>query len=195
MGEAIEIDSPLAGRHQQRNIALAIAAAVELRNSHGYKLSAADITRGVRTTSWPGRLELLPGSGRPDVLLDVAHNPAGAWALRSAISAMVDAAPQRAMTLVFGCLKDKALAEMAQILFPLFDRVLLTEVESPRTAQLADLVEAAASTGSTAEAMPNAAAAMERAFAATPQGGLVVAAGSVYLVGRVRGEWAGAPAV
>jgi dihydrofolate synthase/folylpolyglutamate synthase len=195
MGEAIEIDSPLAGRHQQRNLALAIAAAVELRNSYGYKLSAADIVRGVHATRWPGRLELLSQNCRADVLLDVAHNPAGAWALRSAISAIVDAAPQRAMTLVFGCLKDKALAEMAQILFPLFDRVLLTEVESPRTAQLADLIEAAASTGSTAEGMPNAAAAMERAFAATPQGGLIVAAGSVYLVGRVRGELAGAPAV
>jgi dihydrofolate synthase / folylpolyglutamate synthase len=194
MGETVEIDSPLAGRHQQRNLALAIAAAVELSNSYGYKLSATDIVQGLRSTSWPGRLELLPGSGRADVLLDVAHNPAGAWALRSAISAVIEAAPGRSMTLVFGCLKDKALEEMAQILFPLFDRVFLTEVESPRTAQLSDLVEAAATTGTPAEGMPSAVAAVQRAFAVTPRDGLVVVAGSVYLVGRVRGELAGAPA-
>lgn len=195
MGETVEIDSPLAGRHQRRNLALAIAVAVELSNSHGYKLTAADIARGVHATNWPGRLEFLPGSGRAVALLDVAHNPAGAWALRAAISAMIDAAPGRSMALVFGCLKDKALKEMAQILFPLFDRVLVTEVESPRTANLADLVEAAASTGTVAEAMPGAVAAMERAFAMTPKDGLVVVAGSVYLVGRVRSELAGAPAV
>src|SRR5271170_1288885 len=87
LGEMVEIDSPLAGLHQQRNIALAIAAAVELRNSYSYKLSTVDVAAGIQSTSWPGRLELLTGDGqRADVLLDVAHNPAGAWALRSAIS-------------------------------------------------------------------------------------------------------------
>jgi dihydrofolate synthase/folylpolyglutamate synthase len=97
------------------------------------------------------------------------------------------------MTLVFGCLSDKALAEMAQILFPLFDRVFLTEVDSPRTAHLADVMEAAVATGAVAEGMPDAVAAVRRASEMTPHDGLVVVAGSVYLVGRVRGELAGAP--
>jgi len=195
MGETVEIDSPLAGQHQRRNIALAIAAAVELRNSHGYNISARDIAGGIKTTSWPGRLELLAGDGRrADVLLDVAHNPAGAWALRSAISAMLGPQPSRLTTLVFGCLKDKALADMAQILFPLFDRVLVTEVESPRTASLSELMAAAATTGSEAEEMLGAAAAMERAVAVTPTDGLIVVAGSIYLVGRIRGELVGVEA-
>ncbi len=201
MGTAVTIDSPLAGQHQQRNIALAIAAAVELCNSHGYKLTAKDIERGVRATAWPCRLELVAGNGgRPDVLLDVAHNPAGAWALRAAISARLEAESagstspvSRSTTLVFGCLADKALDEMAQILFPLFDRVLVTEVDSPRTASVESMMAAAAATGALAEAARDASAAMARAYELTPADGLIVAAGSVYLAGRVRRELAGAP--
>jgi dihydrofolate synthase/folylpolyglutamate synthase len=187
LGEVIEIDSPLAGRHQQRNVALAIAAAVELCNSYGYRLTAADVASGVRTTSWPGRLELFSGNGvRADVLLDVAHNPAGAWALRSGVSGILGDEAGRSATLVFGCLKDKALAEMAQILFPLFDRVVLTEVASPRTAPASDLAAAAAATGANAEVADGAEAALRRALAVTPAAGLVVVGGSVYLVGAIR---------
>ncbi|AXC11613.1 Dihydrofolate synthase [Acidisarcina polymorpha] len=192
LGETVEIDSPLPGQHQQRNLALAIAAAVELRNSHGYKLDASAISQGVHTARWPGRLELFPGGGeRADVVLDVAHNPAGAWALRSGISEMPSLEDRASKTLIFGCLKDKALEEMAQILFPLFDRVLVTEVNSPRTASLEQMMRAAALTGSLAEAMPNAETALQRAYEITPSAGLIVVAGSVYLVGQLRGELAG----
>jgi dihydrofolate synthase/folylpolyglutamate synthase len=188
LGESVEIDSPLAGHHQQRNIALAIAAAAELCNSHGYKLSGADISAGVTATAWPGRLELFAGDGlRADVLLDVAHNPAGVWALRSGISAMLRGDSARPLTLVFGCLRDKALAEMAQILFPLFDRVVVTEVDTPRTASMEDLLAVSRTIGIEAEATAGAWAALERALAVTPANGLVVVAGSVYLVGGVRG--------
>jgi dihydrofolate synthase / folylpolyglutamate synthase len=192
MGEKVEIDSPLAGHHQQRNIALAIAAATELRNSHGYNILAADVARGVRDTRWPGRLEFFPGHGdRADVLLDVAHNPAGAWALRSAVSAILDAQPARPTTLVFGCLRDKAITDMAQILFPLFDRVVVTRVDSPRTASMDDLLAAAAVTGCHAIAADGASEAISQAWRVTPSNGLVVVAGSVYLAGQVRGLLAG----
>ena len=187
MGEVIEIDSPLAGQHQQRNIALAIAAATEIRNSHSYNISAADVARGVRDTRWPGRLESLAGDGhRADVLLDVAHNPAGAWALRSAASAMLEMRPGRVVTLVFGCLRDKAIADMAQILFPLFDRVVVTPVDSPRGASMEDLLAAASATGCHAIASQDAADALAQAWGITPADGLVVVAGSVYLVGKAR---------
>src|ERR1700729_1494933 len=79
--EVIEVESPLAGMHQQSNIALAIASALELRNNHGYIIANTDIEEGIRSTEWPGRLELFPASKTSaQVLLDVAHNPAGAWA-------------------------------------------------------------------------------------------------------------------
>jgi dihydrofolate synthase / folylpolyglutamate synthase len=184
MGELIGVDSPLAGAHQQRNLALAIATAVELRNNHGYDISAIDIQAGIRDTVWPARLEHLAGNGsRADVLLDVGHNPAGAWALRAAVSHLDRGQP---LTLVFGCLKDKPAAELAQILFPLFGHVIVTPVNSPRSAAVEDLLAAAGPTGSEAQAATNAVDAVERALHLTPVHGLVVVTGSVYLVGEVR---------
>lgn len=184
MGELIEIDSPLAGAHQQRNLALAIAAAVELRNNNSYNITPVDIQAGIRDTVWPARLEHIAGNGsRAEVLLDVGHNPAGAWALRAAVSQLDQGQP---LTLVFGCLKDKPVAELAQILFPLFGRVVVTPVDTPRSASLEDLLAAAHTTGSEVEAAPDAVSALERALRITPANGLVVVTGSVYLVGQVR---------
>jgi dihydrofolate synthase/folylpolyglutamate synthase len=184
MGEVIGIDSPLAGAHQQRNLALAIAAAVELRNNHSYNITPVDIQAGIRDTVWPARLELIAGNrGRADVLLDVGHNPAGAWALRAAVSHLDQGQP---LTLVFGCLQDKPVAELAQILFPLFGRLVVTPVDSPRSASVEDLVAAARLTGSELEAAKDAIRAVERALHLTPAHGLVVVTGSVFLVGQVR---------
>ncbi|MBT9331838.1 bifunctional folylpolyglutamate synthase/dihydrofolate synthase [Paracidobacterium acidisoli] len=198
MGEPVEIDSPLGGSHQQRNIALAIATAVELsknsafqlRNNNSYKLTPASIAEGIHRARWPGRLERFTVPEKADVLLDVAHNPAGAWALRSALSHLHPEPPS--MTLVFGCLRDKAIGEMAQILFPLFDRVILTAVDSPRSTSLEDLRTAAATTGVPFVEAPEASDALTRALATTPAGGLIVIAGSVYLVGALRPRLAGA---
>jgi dihydrofolate synthase/folylpolyglutamate synthase len=183
-GERVEVDSPLAGGHQQRNIALAVAAAVELSNNHGYKLDASHLASGIRDTKWPGRLERFAAAGQADVLVDVGHNPAGAWALRSVLSGL-EPAPAT-MTLVFGCLRDKAFGEMAQILFPVFDRVVLTTVDSPRAANLDELWAAAAATGADAEKEADAGRALAKALAATPADGLVVVTGSVYLIGELR---------
>jgi dihydrofolate synthase/folylpolyglutamate synthase len=185
LGEQIVVTPPLAGSHQRRNTALAIATAVELCNHRGYKLTAAQIAEGIRTTRWPGRLERFSRPGEADVLLDVAHNPAGAWALRSALSRLE---PQpRAMTAVFGCLKDKAFAEMAQILFPLFETVVLTEVSSPRTASLHEMQTAAQATGVRVLEAPGPGEALTLAVSVTPLDGIVAVTGSVYLVGEVRG--------
>ena len=184
MGELITIDSPLAGAHQQRNLALAIATAVELRNNYGYNITPVDIQAGVQDTVWPGRLELIPGHGRrADVLMDVGHNPAGAWALRAAVSHLDQGQP---LTLVFGCLKDKPVTEMAQILFPLFGHIVVTPVDTPRSASVDDLLAAARSVGSDVEPAASGEAALQQAFAATPVHGLVVVTGSVYLVGQLR---------
>jgi dihydrofolate synthase / folylpolyglutamate synthase len=184
LGEQIDVQSPLAGAHQQRNIALAIATAVELRNHYSYNISAAQIAEGIRRTRWPGRLEQISALGRANVLLDVAHNPAGAWALRSALSHL-DPEP-KSMTAIFGALQDKAFGEMAQILFPLFDRVVLTEVDSPRRASLAEMQAAAQATGVTVIEAESARDALERAWKTTPLDGLVVVTGSIYLVGALR---------
>jgi dihydrofolate synthase / folylpolyglutamate synthase len=216
LGETIQINSPLYGEHQRRNIALAIAAAVEIRNQYGYVITPAHIAEGIRRTQWPGRLEFFtvparagsgPGSERPHpVLLDVAHNPAGVWTLRAALSAFEagllpgssdtgsgeSSGPHTLSPIryplyaVFGCLRDKAFTEMAQILFPLFERVIVTPVASPRSATAEELLAVARQTGVNAVAAPDPRAALDRALAEAPPHALVVVAGSVYLVGEVR---------
>jgi dihydrofolate synthase / folylpolyglutamate synthase len=172
----IEVDSPLAGQHQQRNIALAITAALELRNLYSYDINAESIAAGIRQTRWHARLEKLSHNGR-SILLDVGHNPAGAWTLRAAIAA--DKQPPR--NLIFGCLEDKPVEELAQILFPLFDRVLLVAVPSPRAASGARLLAAAQSVGASATLEPNLGAALT---VLTDENAVIT--GSVYLVGEAR---------
>ena len=174
----IEVDSPLAGQHQQRNLALAISTATELRNHHGYDINAAAIEAGIHQTRWPARLERLTRGGR-SVLLDVCHNPAGAWTLRAALAA--EAHPL--CSLIFGCLDDKPVEELAQILFPLFEHVLLVPVPSPRAATGKRMLAAAEATG--AAVMLE--ASLASALATLPSNEDVVITGSVYLVGEARG--------
>jgi dihydrofolate synthase/folylpolyglutamate synthase len=87
---------------------------------------------------------------------------------------------------LFGCLREKAVEEMAQVLFPVFDRVILTPVNSPRTASLQDLQAVARTLGVAAEAASSPQAGMELAQAHTALNGLIVCSGSVYLVGALR---------
>ncbi|MGC1782682.1 MAG: folylpolyglutamate synthase/dihydrofolate synthase family protein [Acidobacteriaceae bacterium] len=184
LGETVELVPSLAGSHQHRNIALAVAAAVELCNNNSYNISPQNIADAIRQTRWPGRLELFPGTKeKAATLLDVAHNPAGAWTLRSALNSYPTTGKR---TLLFGCLRDKAFIEMAQILFPIFDCVLLTPIHSPRATSVADLLATAAQVGANAQAVSSAADGLALALRETPPNGLVVVAGSVYLIGELR---------
>ncbi|HVZ82274.1 MAG TPA: folylpolyglutamate synthase/dihydrofolate synthase family protein [Terracidiphilus sp.] len=188
LGTEIEIDSPLHGAHQHRNIALAIAAAVELATHHKLPITPASIAQGVHATQWPARLERItthssksPAPTQLEWVLDVAHNPAGAWALRAGLTQLVpEGAP---LTLVFSCLRDKPVREMAQILFPLFERVLFAPIASPRATPAAELLAAAEATGTPAVAASSVAEALAEARGT---GNTVVVSGSVYLVGEAR---------
>ena len=186
LGAAVEVDSPLLGAHQQRNLALAIAAAVELAGTHGFPVSPATLAKGIRETCWPGRLERITQHG-VEWILDVAHNPAGAWALRAGLnSALGDEKPG---TLIFSCLRDKPVTEMAQILFPLFEQVILAPIHSARATSQEDLLAAARSTGTQAVAAESVRQALQLArqyVQNCAQGRAIVVSGSVYLVGEVR---------
>jgi dihydrofolate synthase/folylpolyglutamate synthase len=194
-GEVIRVDSPLAGQHQQRNLALAIAAAIELRANHGFLIPNEGIERGVRATDWPGRLEWI-GTGREHapLLLDVAHNPAAAWALRAALAQLPEEMPR---TLIFSCLADKPIAELAQILLPLFDaasgdaarardHVVLAPIKNARAATVEQLLEAARKLDVPAHTAANLTEALAQAQALTPKDGVIVATGSLFLVGELR---------
>ena len=184
LGADLEVDSPLVGAHQHRNLALAIAAAVELVGKHGLPVTPESIAAGIRQTRWPGRLERIQKDGR-EWVLDVAHNPAGAWALRAGLSPLFASGGGKPRTLIFSCLRDKPVAELAQILFPLFEQVIFAPIHSARAADIGDLLAAAQAVGASALAAQSVSQALQlaRSIAA---GGAIVISGSVFLVGEVR---------
>jgi dihydrofolate synthase / folylpolyglutamate synthase len=182
MGQEIDIESPLVGRHQLRNVALAIAAAEELAKQGLRGITPASIERGIRETHWPGRFQVIGATeAAPEFVLDVAHNPAGAWSLRSALSAFYE---DRPLIFVFGAMRDKAIGEMAEILFPLAERVILTHAESPRAAAPEEIREAASRISVDMESTANVGSALDRARALAQAGHLVVVTGSIYIVGE-----------
>jgi dihydrofolate synthase / folylpolyglutamate synthase len=183
MGEKIVVESPLVGRHQLRNVALAIAAAVEL-NQQGFNgITAKTIETGIRQTHWPGRFQMIAARpGWPEIVIDVAHNPAGAWALRSALSERYEG---RSLIFVFGAMRDKAISEMAEILFPLAEKVIATRPENPRAASPEEIQQAAVRTAADIEAVDDVRQALERAHALALDGAVLVITGSIYLVGEV----------
>jgi dihydrofolate synthase/folylpolyglutamate synthase len=183
LGAEISVDSPLRGAHQHRNLALAMAAAVELKRSFGFPVTPAAMEAGIQQTRWPGRLERIEAEGVTWVL-DVAHNPAGVWALRAGLRPLLQEGQPHA--LVFSCLRDKPVREMAQILFPLFEHVILAPMHTARAAAMDDLLAGAQTTGTPAAAAASVHEAIRMA-GERAQGGTVVIAGSVYLVGEARG--------
>jgi dihydrofolate synthase/folylpolyglutamate synthase len=182
MGVEIRVETPLVGRHQLRNLALAIGAAEEL-SKLGFRITSGAVERGIRNTRWPGRFQRFrPSSDAPEYLFDVAHNPAGAWALRSTLSACYE---NRGIVMVFGAMRDKAIQEVAEILFPLAERVIATRAENPRSATPAEIRQAAARIAHDGiEEAAGVAAALKRAAEAAGAQKLVVVTGSIYIVGE-----------
>jgi dihydrofolate synthase/folylpolyglutamate synthase len=119
--EEIPIICPLAGEHQVENARTAVAA-LKI-----FGLSAPAITEGIERTTWPGRLERVHSN--PDIILDGAHNPAGARALASYIERFFPSEPVR---IIYGAMRDKALDEVIGTLFPLAAEVILTAPDQPR---------------------------------------------------------------
>jgi dihydrofolate synthase/folylpolyglutamate synthase len=183
MGEEILVETPLVGRHQLRNVALAIAAAVELNRQGFSGVTARSIETGIRETRWPGRFQVIaPRPGWPEIVIDVAHNPAGAWALRAALS---ERYPDRPLIFVFGAMRDKAISEMTEILFPLAGRVFATKPENPRAASPEEIRQAAARTGTEIECVEAVQSAVDRARNVAGAETVIVVTGSIYLVGEV----------
>ena len=193
LGKEIVVDSPLVGRHQLRNLALAIAAAEELHNQGTVQIAPETIANGIRETYWPGRFQVVPSAGDdPEYVLDVAHNPAGAWALRSTLSAAYpdsgsgDPGKRRPINMLFGVMRDKAMREITEILFPIAEHVIVTHANNPRSASPDEIRQAAArvAAGIDIEDAEGVASAMEWAREVAGKSGLVVVTGSIYIVGE-----------
>ncbi|MGC2209808.1 MAG: folylpolyglutamate synthase/dihydrofolate synthase family protein [Candidatus Korobacteraceae bacterium] len=185
LGQEVEIVSPLVGRHQLRNLALAITAAEEL-TARGFRVTPQTIARGTRQTIWPGRFQRFAATPqRPEIVIDVAHNPAGAWALRSTLSEQFG---ERPLILLFGAMADKAVDEMAKILWPQMAHVVLTRAAgSPRALDATALAQLAQSLGVEHSISAAVAGGLQLAIAQARRLGphsVVVIAGSIYLAGE-----------
>jgi dihydrofolate synthase/folylpolyglutamate synthase len=191
MGTEIRVNFPLAGRHQLRNLALAICTAEEL-NHFGFQISAGDVAQGIRSTQWPARFQVIPAAdGFPEVVLDVAHNPAGAWALRSALSTFYE---DRPLTFIFGAMRDKAIREISDILFPLADQVIATRAKNPRAASPQEIAELGSHAQTEILQADSVQTALERARMLAGNRGLIVITGSIYIVGEALGLLSRKPA-
>jgi len=146
------------------------------------QITPASIERGIRATHWPGRFQVLPARGRePEYVFDVAHNPAGAWALRSTLSTVYG---DRPITMVFGVMRDKAVSEIAEILFPIAEHVIATHAENPRSATPDEIRQAASRVATDIQEAGNVSSALEKARRTAGPGGLAVITGSIYIVGE-----------
>ena len=173
--DAIELS--LHGPHQRLNAAVAVAAVRSLAGL--IPVGDAALRDGLATVFWPGRMQRVQTASGQTVVLDGAHNPAGAEALRVALEAEFPAARP---TVIFGVFRDKDSASMCHSLAPLAGRLMLAPVHSDRTEDPARLVSACR------EANPHApievCASLAEALEKTARDPLVVIAGSLYLVGE-----------
>lgn len=172
----------LLGAHQADNAAVALAILDALAERWGVRVDEAAVRSGMAAARWPGRLELLDGApiGLGRVLLDGAHNPAGAAALARALADLGLDRP----TIVFGAMRGKRVADVLRALAPLEPRLVFTRVDDPGAHDPADLAAAWRRLGGapSARCAPTPAEAL-----ALAEGDPVVVAGSLYLVGAVRG--------
>jgi dihydrofolate synthase/folylpolyglutamate synthase len=179
VGMVREVFVPLHGRHQAGNAATALAAVQAFLGDRS--LDEDTIKAGFAAVTAPGRLEVV---GRnPLVLLDGAHNPAGAGALAAALleEFVVDR-----RTLVVGALADKDLRGILRALAPATGRLIVTANSSPRSAspdRLRKEAEAAGLVAETAERVPEA---LQLALDGAGEGEAVVVTGSLYTVGEAR---------
>ncbi len=176
----------LLGRHQAQNAAVALGVIDALAERWGVRVEEEQLRHGFAAARWPGRLEVLDGrpAGLRRVLLDGAHNPAGAAALAEAL----DDLGLRRPTIIFGAMRTKRVNAALRALAPLKPRFVFTRVADPGAREPASLARAwRRVSGERSRTASDPGAALAMAADADP----VVVAGSLYLVGAIRGMLAG----
>ena len=169
----------LPGEHQIANTSVAIVAA-KLVSKQDERINEIALHLGVSNTVWPGRLERI--GQKPDIILDGAHNPAGAEALRKALDKYY---PIGKRIFIFGMMGDKAIDEVIKILFRKEDMIFTVPAdESARAAKAEDLSK---KIGDNAISMTNVKEALDKAVLLATQDDIICVCGSLYLVGNFKG--------
>jgi dihydrofolate synthase / folylpolyglutamate synthase len=179
----------LPGAFQIRNALTAATAATLLAEHRSPAIDASIIERGVATAKWPGRLERLAET--PYLYVDGTHNPAGA---RELLKFWQENFATSKIFLVYGAMRDKAVDEIAGVLFPHAEAVIFTEPRQPRAISATLLAEMTSHLARKVEIERAPAAALNRALALAQPEDAVFATGSLYLVGDLLSYWHSRPA-
>jgi dihydrofolate synthase/folylpolyglutamate synthase len=173
----------LPGRHQLENAATTVAVIEAAVRHHGLKVNNSHIRVGLATATWPGRLEIV--HCQPLVIIDAAHNLAGAVSLRQALEEVF---AYHRLVLVIGMLADKEREKVVANLAPLAAMVVITRPDNPRAGDWQSLATVARQFVEQVEVIESIPTALTRALAVATEHDLICVTGSLYTIATVR-EW------
>lgn len=179
-----DVEISMVGRHQAENLKTALATLEILRKSGAVKLDREALYEGLKRARQPGRFEVI--SEDPLIIIDGAHNEAGAQALQET---MAQHFAGKKILLVAGILADKEIDSIVKFLTKITDHIIVTEPDNPRKLAAEKLAEHVADFGVAAEAVPDVEAAVHRAKELADGYDVILFAGSLYLIGDVRRLW------
>ena len=179
-----DVEISMVGRHQAENLKTALATLEILRKSGAVKLDREALYEGLKRARQPGRFEVI--SEDPLVIIDGAHNEAGAQALQET---MAQHFAGKKILLVAGILADKEIDSIVKFLTKITDHIIVTEPDNPRKLAAEKLAGHVADFGVAAEAVPDVEAAVHRAKELADGYDVILFAGSLYLIGDVRRLW------
>lgn len=187
-----DVEISMVGKHQAENLKTALATLEILRKSGAVKLDREALYAGLKRARQPGRFEVIGGGpeagdeSKPLVIIDGAHNEAGAQALRET---MAQYFAGKKILLVAGILADKQIDSIVKFLTKITDHIIVTEPDNPRKLAASELAKHMADAGVTAEVIADAEAAMHHAKELADGYDVILFAGSLYLIGDVRRLW------
>lgn len=187
-----DVEISMVGKHQAENLKTALATLEILRKSGAVKLDREALYEGLKRARQPGRFEVIGGGpeagdeSKPLVIIDGAHNEAGAQALQET---MAQYFAGKKILLVAGILADKQIDSIVKFLTKITDHIIVTEPDNPRKLAASELAKHMADAGVTAEVASDAEAAMHRAKELSDGYDVILFAGSLYLIGDVRRLW------
>ncbi|MEA3424353.1 MAG: folylpolyglutamate synthase/dihydrofolate synthase family protein [Bacillota bacterium] len=171
----------LLGRHQTRNASVAINVMKNLNDISDFSIDQKSIERGLKGTVWPGRMEIL--NKKPLIIIDGAHNTHGAKSLRDTIEHLLKG---RKVIGVIGILADKEVDEMLELVVPLFDEVIVTEPNSPRSMSYTELTSKVKKYNNHVLGYERILEAVIEARSKVGKDDVVLVFGSLYMIGEVR---------
>lgn len=172
-----QLEIPLLGHHQVINAATSVVLS-ELASKGRFDLPAKVVGKGLMRTEWPGRFHIIAQD--PVVVLDGAHNPESAKALRQTLQEQIQ---YERLILIFGGMSDHNLRKVAEILFSLADCVILTKTQNPRAATPEDLLRITRDLCKRQNIAPNISEALLLARRSAGSQDAILVTGSLYLVG------------